>query len=267
MRWLLIVVWLVAGCAQAVTADATTSWWNDSPWNDPDRGFHWYPEPKPQPRDEKPQPPEEKPKTIYEMATLEEIKKELERIKGVAIVNPTQENILEFLKAQNFVMDKASMFADVSRRVMWGNPDVDYAARSSPATYARQKIDARRDEQRSVTLKNLSETHGILFFARSDCHFCHDQAPLLKAFSKEYGVPVLAVSMDGGQIPFFPDARPDNGISVMASNGQGVNIVPMLFLIERSTNKTIPLGAGVIAVKDLAERVRVLTQTQPGESF
>ena len=266
MRWLLFALCLLASGMQSAIAD-NASWWNDSPWNDPDRGFHWYPEPKPIQPEEKPKPPEEKPKTIYEMTTIEDLKKELERIKGVAIMNPTQENILEFLQAQNFVMDKSSMFADVSRRVIWANPEVDYAARSSPATYARQKIDARRTAQTNATLKHLSETHGILFFARSDCHFCHDQAPLLKSFSKQYGLPILAVSMDGGAIPLFPDAKPDNGISIMASNGQGINIVPMVFLIERATNKTIPLGSGVIAVQDLAERIRVLTQTKPGESF
>ncbi len=254
--------------AHAVQADSKSiSWWDDSPWADPDRGFNWYPDPRDEVRQPEKKKPEDKAKTIYEMTTLEEIKKEMERLKGVAVVNPTEANVLAFLKAQNFVMDKSSLFADVSRRVVWANPEVNYAARSPTVNFARDRAKNRVDAKREETLKNLSETHGILFFARSDCDFCHDQAPILKSFSQRTGMMVLTVSLDGKPIPMFPDAKPDNGISILASNGSGIQTVPAVFLIDRKTQQMIPLGTGVIASEELAERIRVLTTTAPGQEF
>lgn len=261
------------GCFVAVGANATNavgpgnSWWEESPWRDPDRGFNWYPDPREDVRPEDKKTEAEKPKTIYQMTTLEEVKKELDRLKGDAVVNPTEKNVLAFLKAQNWVMDKASMFADVSRRVVWANPDINYAARSPTANFARSNATDRQNQKRSETLRGLAETHGILFFARSDCEFCHDQGPVLKAFGQRSGIPILAVSLDGLPIPMFPDAKPDNGIAMMASGGNGIQTVPAMFLVDRKTQQMIPLGTGVIAAEELAERIRVLTTTTPGQEF
>lgn len=254
--------------AQASTPDGKPlNWWDDTPWGDPDRGFNWYPDPKEEIKRQEKNKTEQKPKTIYEMTTLDEIKKELDRLKGQAVVNPTEANVLAFLKAQNFVMDKASLFADVSRRVVWANPEVNYAARSPTVSFARDRAKSRTDAKRDENLKSLAETHGILFFARSDCDFCHDEAPILKAFSLKTGMPVLTVSLDGKPIPLFPDAKPDNGISMLASNGNGIQTVPAMFLIDRKTRQMVPLGTGVIASDELAERIRVLTTTAPGQEF
>ena len=243
------------------------SWWDDTPWAQPDRGFNWYPDPAAAKPEKKSEKPEQKPKTIYEMTTLEEIQKELARLKGEAVVNPSEQNVLNFLRAQNYVMDKASLFADVSRRVVWANPEVNYAARSPVANFSRDMQKNRVDLKREQNLKALSETHGILFFARSDCDFCHDQAPVLKAFSAKTGVPILTISLDGRPIPMFPDAKPDNGISMLASGGNGIATVPAIFLIDRKTQQTIPLATGVVAGEELAERIRVITTTKPGEEF
>jgi conjugal transfer pilus assembly protein TraF len=261
---LLASLYSPVSCAQAVSPHI--NFWDDSPWDDPNRGFNWYPDPK-QDVVEPEKPPEEPPKTLYEMTTLEEIKKELERIKGVAVVNPTEANVLEFLRAQNWIMDKSSLFADVARRVVWTYPDVNYSARSPTVNYARSNVKDRVDAQRKDNVKNLAQTHAILFFARSDCDFCHDQAPVLKTFSTNTGMPVLTISMDGGPIPMFPDAKPDNGISMTATSGNGISMVPALYLIDRETQETIPLSTGVVAAEEIAERIRVLTLTTPGQEF
>ena len=250
----------------AVASQAT--WWDKSPWEEPDRGFNWYPDQlEPKPRQKKEPDPPTKPKTIYEMNSLEEIKKELERIKGDAVVNPTEEKVLAFLRAQNWVMDKASLFADVSRRAVWRNPDVNYAARSPVANFAVQSARQRQTQERKDTIKELAATHGILYFARSDCNFCKDQSPVLKAFSLSTGMPVLTISLDGGPISMFPDAKKDNGISLLASQGNGIQTVPAVFLVNRTTKEMTPLGTGVIASDDIAERIRVITKTTPGQEF
>ena len=199
--------------------------------------------------------------------TTSDIKKELDRLKGEAVVNPTETAVLSFLRAQNWVMDKSAMFADVSRRVVWANPDVNYEARSPVANFALQKNRVRESAKRDALLKDLSTTHGILFFSRSDCEFCKDQAQVLKGFSTKTGIPILAVSLDGGPVSMFPDAKTDNGISMVVSGGDGIQKVPATFLIDRKTKATTALGAGVIAGEDIAERIKVLVTTKPGQEF
>lgn len=269
MRRLVALLTVLLSCnAFALESQASQSsinWWDDTPWAHPERGFNWYPDPREQkaPPEEKP----EKPKSIYEMTSLEEIRKELDRIKGIAVVNPTNENVKEFLKAQNWVMDKSSLFADVARRVVWATPEVNYQARSSVATFALDKERTRRLESQKRVLSSLSHTHALLFFARSDCPHCHDQAPVLKMFAKDSGLPVLTITLDGGQIPHFPDAKPDNGISLIASGGEGVRVVPAIYLVSRDQKEIIPLSVGVVAAGDLADRIRVVVGTKPGEEF
>lgn len=263
----LVAIFAILTAGAQATSQTESSWWNETPWVDPDRGFYWYPDPQLDKPVEEKKKEEKKPKTIYEMTSLEEVKKEIDRLKGVAVVNPTEKNVLEFLRAQNWVMDKSSMFADVARRVVWANPEVNYAARSPSTNFARQNDKERMDKRRDELLQQLAQTHGILYFSRSDCVYCLDQGPVLKGFAQKTGMPILAVALDGKPVRMFPDAKPDNGISMIASGGEGIKTVPSMFLVDRKTQQMIPLGSGVIAADELAERIRIMTSTAPGQEF
>jgi conjugal transfer pilus assembly protein TraF len=242
-------------------------WWDDTPWNDPDRGFNWYPDPKEEAKPEAKPKPELKKKTIEEMTDLKEIQDEIQRLKSLAVANPTEKTVLDFLRAQNLMMNKAAKFADVSRRVVWANPEVNYAARAPYANFASQNQRERRSKDERATVAALSETHAILFFTRSDCPFCQDQAPVLKAFSNQSGMPVLAVSLDNKPVSHFPDAKPDNGISLMASGGEGIKTVPAMFLLDRQSKQMIPIGSGIVTGTELSDRIHILTKTSPGQEF
>ncbi len=252
---------------QEPTSGSTNKgWWDENPWGDPDRGFNWYPDPAAKQREEV-KPEEKKPKTIYEMNNFDDINKELKRLKETAILNPTEKNIHLFLKAQDWMMTKSATFADAARRVVWANPDVNYSARSPVANFSRMNEYDRKSKEARSTVKEMAQEHGLVFFARSDCSYCHDQAPVLKWVEREMGIQVMAISLDGGPIPMFPDAKRDNGISQMLTGGAGVPTVPAIFLVNRETKEAIPLGTGVIAGEELAERVRILTKTKPGQEF
>ena len=65
--------------------------------------------------------------------------------------------------------------------------------------------------QRSDSIGALGRDHVLFFFFRSDCPYCHAFAPTLEAFQARQGIRVVAISVDGGAMPGFPDARRDNG--------------------------------------------------------
>ncbi len=242
-----------------------SGWWEDTPWRNPDRGFNWYPPDTPPKKADK--KAADKPKPIKDMKTMEELQKELARLKDLAIMQPTQANVRSYLEAQTYVMDKSSLFADVARRVVWATPSVDYNSRSPTATFAQLSKKDMRSAAQAQTLAELSRDFGLMFFFRSDCPYCHQQAPVLRLLEQQYGMPVMGVSMDGGGLPQFPDARRDNGISMIVSGGQGIQTVPALFLVHRETRQAVPIGTGALAIDEIVERIRVLTRTRPGQEF
>lgn len=253
----------------AVSAHAK-NWWDDDPWSDPERGFNWYPpaeQLKPAPSKPVEQPKPAKPKNIREMTTVEGIHKEWKRLRDQAIMFPTEKNIYDYLDANQFVQERAAYFADSWRRVVWQNPDVDYNVRNPQANFAQTAIKEQRSLDERTLLASLAKTHGILFFYRSDCQFCHLQAPVLKMLQDQFGIEVLAVSIDGGPIKEFPNAKRDNGISLAVTQGRGVDIVPSVFLVSNDQRTVVPVGSGVLAMDEIVSRIRVLVTTKPGENF
>ena len=244
---------------------ASKTWFEQSPWRDARRAFHYYPDPE----ERKARPPQPRPKTLQDMTTVEEFRAEVERLKGVAIMNPTEENVSAYLHGNKLMMDKASYFTDQWRRVVWKTPELDFnkdhPTANAAALEARRLEDANRDEK----LAGIGKNSGLLYFFRSDCALCKLQAPALLAFSRRYNIDVLPVSLDGKIPPNFPLANPraDNGVSQVVTNGEGVNVVPALFLVSHDTKQVDPLGVGVIAVEDIAERIRVVRTTQLGDDY
>jgi len=259
---------LLVPLGQGANAQTSTgSWWETSPWDDPERGYWWYPDPEQRKKEVETEKPRQ-PKQLGEIKTLKELQDELEWRQGEAIMNPTKENVFLFLEIQNFSMDKAAAFADVGRRVNWQNPGIDYVANHPVAGFARMKQDQRRQETIEKNFQNLKQTHALLFFSRGGgCPQCDDQAPVLKAMSNKTGMEILAITLDGLSLPMFPDAKPDNGISLTVTGGVGVEMTPMIFLIDRKTGETTLVAAGTAAADEIMLRAWVLTQTIPGQSF
>lgn len=246
-----------------------TDWLHGDVWSDPNRGFNWYPpDLPPKVKNQTPQTkPSPAPQDIRSMTTFSDVQAELNRLFEQAVFKPSEQNVLAYLRAQEWAMSTSSMYADVARRVVWKNPDIDGNARQPIASYSALAKRERLASQRAATAEQIGQTHGLLFFFRSDCPYCHDFAPVVKSISERYGIQVLPVSLDGRGLPDFPNFRMDNGISRFVSAGEGVRVVPALYLVS-NTDKTVALiGTGALAAEEVTERIRVLATTKPGEEM
>lgn len=252
------------GAGQA--ADDRT-WWDDSPWQGDERAFHYYPDPKKAPV--RPRKPVAKPKTLAEITSVEEFRKELDRLRDVAIMSPSEQNIQAYLYGNKLMMDRASLFTDQWRRVVWKTPDLEFNQHYPQANAATLEAKRLADARRGKDLATIGKTYSLLYFFRSDCPLCKIQAPALAMFAKEYGIEVQGISMDGIIPPDLPlpSPRVDNGISYFVTAGEGVNTVPALFLVSHDRKQVDPLGVGVIAVEEIAERIRVVRTTTLGEDY
>ena len=112
-------------------------------------------------------------------------------------------------------------------------------------------------------LAALAREHGLIFFFRSDCPYCHAMAPTIRMLADRYGIEVLGVSIDGQGLPDFPSPR--DGRTQAAA--WGVERVPALFIGSKKTGDRAPVGFGMMSFTEIVNRLFVLTGTKPGENF
>jgi conjugal transfer pilus assembly protein TraF len=236
-----------------------------SSWECAEARFHWYCD---RSFDElQPPMPAEPDKAFTEgeqaVKDLKKLRELVEQKRALAILKPTQENLKAYIIAQEAMMDQASIFSDVWRRVIWANPDLNYQLRNPSNNAAIQVRDGERTQKEVQTLSAIAKEWGLFFLFRSDCPYCHRLAPTLKYLTAQYGLTVFPVSLDGGGLPDFPNPVRDNGMAARL----GVSVVPMVVLGNVRDRRLIPVGSGVLSAQDIIERIYVLTQTKPGELY
>ena len=241
--------------ANAQTSPATSG--DGTYWRRNGEGWFWYRDPPENTRPPKAGPPSRPP----ELVEFEAMQKRLDDLKRVAVMNPTDANLLSYMRYQRFVMDKSEFFAERWQRLVWSVPDLDYGLTGRPTNAMAIGVfdDQQRDKQ-AQTVRSLASTHGLLFIFRSDCPYCHRLAPILKRFEQEYGMTVFPVSLDGRGLPEYPNPQPDNGIATRLN----ASMVPALYLSAPSKRQIRPIGFGVMAMNELIERIAALAQdTRP----
>ncbi|GAC1354827.1 MAG: hypothetical protein NVSMB34_07290 [Variovorax sp.] len=241
-------------------ATAASPYWSDA-W----RGWHFYEEPdadgedapprKPVPQ---PAPPSAKtpPAKPPELVQFERLQKTLEEYRNVAIMRPTEANVRRYMELEARVVARASYFADVAQRVAWATPDLDPTLQGRPVNAKALEVFERQQiSDRSNSIGALGQDHVLFFFFRGDCPYCHAFAPTLAAFQERHGIKVVGISVDGGSMPGFPDARSDNGIARTLQ----VTQVPAVFLAQPFTGKITPIGFGVLSEAELLERIATVS--------
>lgn len=232
-------------------------------WSDNWRGWHFYENPAQETEEEKaiqapsPQPKPPTPLTrAPELIQFEQLQKTLEDTRNIAIINPTETNVRRYMELEAKVVSQASYFADVAQRLAWSTPRLDPTLQGRPVNAkALQVFEANQQDDRKQLITRLAKDHVLFFFYRSDCPYCHAFAPTLETFQNRYGISIVAVSLDGGAMPGFPQARADNGIARTLQ----VTQVPALYLAQPFSGHITAIGFGVLSESQLLERLAVVT--------
>lgn len=239
----------------------------DSIWRCDENRFNWYCDIPPDAEPDEDAAEKPKPKVDSEedeaVAALKKLREDAERKRALAIIKPTPENLKSYIVAQEALMDRASVFSDVWRRVIWVNPELNYQLRNPSNNAAIQVHDAQRTLKETQTLAGIVKEWGIFFIFRSDCPYCHRMAPTLKFLSEQYGIVVFPVSLDGGGLPEYPNPSRDNGMAASI----GASVVPLMVLGNVKDHRLLPIGSGVLSAQEIVERIYILTQTRPGELY
>lgn len=197
------------------------------------------------------------------LTPTEEIEAQRKALEGqlhAAIINPTKENITAYLILQKALMDQSQRFAESWKEVVMRTPSLDETLAHPVDQNARHVYYAERNKNLAKRIKALSQEYGLFFFFKETCAYCHQLSPLIKRFSQKHGWSVLPISMDGGTLPEFPDAKRDNGISKRLQ----IAHIPALVAIHPTTGKLIPLAYGLVSESEIEDRIELLTKIPVG---
>ena len=196
---------------------------------------------------------------------IEALRKALEEARAEAILEPTPANITAYLRLQQETLQRAAAFSDAFRRTVWATPEVDYTLRRPVGALAKQVWSDERRQARDAALARLGDRYGLIYLGHAGCAGCKVFGPLLRAFAGRHGLDVLAVSLSGETLEGWPEAVADNGRA--ARLGLGNAPVPALVLFDTATKRVIPVGFGVMAEDEMAERIYALTALESGHDY
>ena len=267
--------WLfAAGLALAAPfAGAAAEWrsWcgtpgtDTSPGSQPSLGWHFYCDREEAEPDRPAAPPPSGKAPESAMERIAEMRAGLEEARAAAILEPTTEKVAAYLHLQRETLERAATFSDVFRRTVWAAPELDYTLKRPVGALAKQLWSDERREARDAALAKLGERYGLIYLGHTDCGGCRVFGPLLRAFATRHGLDVLAVSMGGGPLEGWPEAVPDRGRA--ARLDLDASPLPAVVLFDTKTKQVLPVGFGVLAEDQLAERIFVLTALETGRDY
>lgn len=225
-------------------------------------GWHWYQSLSGEPRSDNKVKKAAEPSsnTLSPTKQIEAQRKALETKLHAAIVEPTRENLISYITAQKVLMDQSQKFSEMWKQVVMTTPSLDETLVHPVDQNARHVYYSQQHQGIENHIKKLSSEFGLFFFFRKNCEYCHHFAPIVKRFSQKYGWSVLAVSLDGGTLPEFPNSKQNNGIAERLQ----ISHVPALIALHPKTGQLIPLAYGLVSESEIEQRVELLTRIPGG---
>ncbi len=230
----------------------------------PALGWHFYCDREDDSQEAPPAPsPEASPSSAQER--ILEMRRKLEEARATAILEPSPEHVTAYLRLQQAALQKSAAFSDSFRRTVWATPTLDYTLRRPVGALAKQLWSDERRAARDAALARLGERYGLIYLGDPACAGCRVFGPLLRAFALRHGLDVLAVSMTGEALEGWPEAVADQGRAEKL--GLAGSPLPAVVLFDAVTQQVLPVGFGVLAEDQLAERIFALTALEPGHDF
>lgn len=192
------------------------------------------------------------------IAERDAIRKEIEWKLSRAILYPTNENILDYIKTQREkVMEPTTSFTQKWQKTIWTNPDQDYTLKHPVSTVAKEVATDDSNKIKAASIDKINEHYGVFFFYSSTCPYCQRFSPILKEFSEKHHMQVMPVSMDGVFLPEWPDSVVNQGQSEkMGIKGKPI---PATILFNKKTKEVVPIGFGLLAMDELEQRIYTMT--------
>ena len=251
---------LAVAAAQPAPAAEWRSWCGEG------LGWHFYCDRQEETQETPPAPtPPSGSSARPAMERILEMRKALEEARASAILDPSPAKVAAYLRLQQETLQRAASFSDAFRRTVWATPELDYTLKRPVGALAKRLWSDERRAAVAGALARLGERYGLIYLGHTGCGGCRVFGPLLRAFALRHGLDVLAVSLTGEPLEGWPEAVPDNGRA--RKLGLAGTPVPAVVLFDTRTKKVLPVGFGVMAEDQMAQRIFTLIALEPGHDY
>lgn len=239
------------------------------------QGWRWYKEPKPMRIIIKPIPPPQPAQTSVSTTPAQTPKPRqrtmsateqmdwfhgyMAEVQNSAVINATNvEKVTEFMKVSQFIEGKTTEFGMSWKKALLLDPSLDYRTQhptESLARLAQNKLTRQEKIQSIADLK--AKGFGLFFVYKSEAPLDKVLAPSIQAFSEQYDIGLLGISLDDGFIDAIKTNRKND-------NKLKIEMSPALLLVNPQTQEMHPLAYGFISQEELLGRFHnVATQYAP----
>lgn len=233
--------WILLFCLSSTVLSAISPWYSEKK-----RGWYYFEE-----KADEDEISLETKDTSLETASqqIEEQKIKSEKLLHLALINPTIENVSNYLKHHKQLIDQTSRFASTWKSALLLHPEYAF---NLPKTDYGQLIMKSQDEQaREDRLKGVKEEHFILFVFQGEDFFSKELGSILSNLSQRKGWKVEAVSANGLPLEGYPKAQINQGLLETI----GVKMTPSIYLVHPIQNYVLPLGSGLMDQESIEKNI------------
>lgn len=189
--------------------------------------------------------------SVSHAEVLKEISTEVEELKAKALVEPTVENVTNYIKAQNKVVNMASQFSVGWQKALLTHPELNFTALNPTNNYAKQIIEKENKNTVNSSLEKFSKLHGLLFFYEGKKSLDTFQSKIVREFSATNNIAVVAIAIDKASNQYFQNSSPDNG----RAKKLGITVTPALIALNVQNKETQPLAFGVASESEIEVQI------------
>lgn len=142
----------------------------------------------------------------------EEINRMERESRKIAVMRPSEENVREYMRFKNWLVDKAQAFTKTTEKLAKTDPELaSRIARTPISSYAKETQTRFKVEAAEEILRSANQKTGLVLMGQKSCIYCREQAPIVDLFARTYGwhveyidiqeKPVLAQTLDVRPVP------------------------------------------------------------------
>lgn len=211
-------------------------------------GWHWYDY-----TDSPLAPQSKKQSSLSDLTPTEAvniIKAGTQEALNAAVLDPSEQNVMQYLVMQKWVTDQSAQFAAQYPKVLLDNPALDPHIENPTEQMATQMMGQEMNQDQQKALQALSAQNGVLFFYRGENPMDELMCKVMQQFVSTYHIALIPVTVDGQVSAAFPQSRQDEG----KSSKLGIAYFPAIILVNPSTGGIQPVAYGFLSQDELLKR-------------
>jgi len=193
-----------------------------------------------------------KPKTPEQALILLEFeKKRLEGSRALAILDPTQENILGYFEKRNKIIDRSVVFSEKGTVVLLEYPRFGPELTNPTTSFGIDFRKRQDEEKKQQVVEELGQTFFLLVVGQGEEVWSELAASIGESFQEASGWVVRFLTTN--EKPSTSTLKTHSNDHILSS--LNLEETPSFFMVHPDNGKIVPVGAGAPSVSHLMENI------------